>query len=368
VIIENMVNSLSLFEFSNEKMAESRRIMMRILPIIAFVPPFLILYSLYPATFEATWKGRTFYLFFLWLVSLEVILNWDKVQEPKISKVRSARTALFLAVLALPTIYVIVSNYFGVNDALVSLAGKYKVDPSLVGWVPLSTEYLVFTVLFASIIYLGYGIGHLKNFALPTIFLAAIGMMYTIDNFYPNGTFTPFQIPVPITTQLAASVLNLIGHATKITETTGPPYGWLSILHVIDPKTGMDIIWPPISIAWPCAGVESLIIYTITILIFLKNSAITWTRRTIYFVLGAVVTFFINVLRIVTLFTIALQYGDQSPQFNDFHYYYGQLYSITWIMLYPLIIMGGQLLWNRVKSGINEKVVRETSNLPLPAA
>lgn len=348
-----------------EKMKETRIILMEFLPIIAFVPAFLILYFLYPASFEATWKGRTFYLFFLWLVCLELILNWDKIQGLRISKARSVRTALFTAVLALPTIYVIASNYFGINDALVNLATKYNVDPTLVGWVPLSTEYLVLTVFFVLIIYLGFGTRCLKDFALPTIFLAAIGIMYTIDNFYPNGTFTPFQIPVPITTQLAANVLNLMGHATRITETTGTPDGWLSILHVIDPKTGLDIISPPIAIAWPCAGVESLIIYTITILVFLQNSTISWTRRTIYFVFGAIVTFFINVLRIVTLFTIALQYGDQSSQFNDFHYYYGQLYSITWIMFYPLIIMGGQFLSSMIKARANRRILLNSKDLPL---
>jgi hypothetical protein len=37
-------------------------------------------------------------------------------------------------------------------------------------------------------------------------------------------------------------------------------------------------------------------------------------------------------------------------------------------MFYPLIIIGSQFLWNRVKSGINEKVVRDTTDLPLPTA
>ena len=338
---------------------------MRALPVISFIPAFSILYILYPASFEATWKGRTFYLFFMWLVCLELILNWDKIQKPKVNRTRSVRTVLFIAVLVLPTVYVIASNYLGINDALVNLATKYNVDPTLVGWVPLSTEYLVLTVFFVLTVYLGFGARSLKDFALPAIFLAAIGIMYTIDNFFPNGTFTPFQLPVPITTQLAADVLNLMGHATRITETTGTPDGWLSILHVIDPKTGLDIISPPIAIAWPCAGVESLIIYTITILVFLQGSTISWTRRAIYFVFGAVVTFFINVLRIVTLFTIALQYGDQSSQFNDFHFYYGQLYSITWIMLYPLIIIGGQFLSNWFKARANGRILLNSKDLSL---
>jgi thaumarchaeosortase len=364
-----MVNPPGYLEFSSGKMKDIGRILMRILPLIAFVPPFLILYSLYPWSFEQTWKGRTFYLFFLWLVTLELIMNWDKVLKFKTTKVRSVRTAAFISALLLPTIYIVSANYLGINNAIENWATAYHVDPSLIGFVPLSVEYIVLAALFALIVFLGFGIRHMKDSALSTLFLVTIGIIYTIDNFYPGGQFTLFQLPVPITTQLAASVLNLMGHATRITEATIPTYGWVSFLHVIDPKTGIDIIsGGPIAIAWPCAGVESLIIYTITILIFLRGSAIAWKHRAIYFAVGAIITFFINVLRIVTIFTIALKYGSTSTQFNDFHSYYGQLYSITWIMFYPLIIIGSQFLWNRVKAGINEKVVREPSDLPLPTA
>jgi thaumarchaeosortase len=367
-----MVTPLAYLGFSSRKMKDIGRMLIRILPLIAFVPPFLILYSLYPGSFEQTWKGRTFYIFFLWLVALELIMNWDKVPKFKISKVRSVGTVAFISALLLPTIYIIAANYLGINNAIENWATTYHVDPNLIGDVPLSIEYLVFTVLFALIVYLGFGIRHLKDSALSTLFLASIGIIYTIDNFYPNGTFTPFQILVPTTTQLAAGIFNLMGYSTRITQSHDSTYGWLTQLYVRNPRNPVNQPFNPqtLAIAWPCAGVESLIIYTVTILIFLKGSNISWIRRTIYFAVGAIVTYFINILRIVTLFTIALSYGSfpASPQFTQFHNYYGPLYSVTWIMFYPLMIIGSQFLWNRVKAGINEEVVRDTSELPLPTA
>lgn len=356
VIPANMVNPLSYFKFSREKEKATRKILIKILPIMAFIPPFLILYSLYPASFEATWEGRTFYLFFVWLISLELILNWEKVQESKINKAARARTTAFIVALLLPTLYVIATNYFGINTAIVNWATRYNVDPNVSGFIPLSTEYLVLTVLFASIISLGFGVDRLKDFALSTLFLGAIGSIYTINNFYPYGRFTPFQIPVPITTQLAASFLNLMGYHTSISQTSNSYYGWLSNLTVMDPKKPLNTAG--FSIAWPCAGVESLIIYTITILIFLKGSAISWRRRTIYFAVGAIVTYFINILRIATIFIIQINTGGGNiltPQAQEFHDYYGQLYSITWIVLYPLVIMGSQLLWNKFKIGTAQR-------------
>jgi len=103
---------------------------------------------------------------------------------------------------------------------------------------------------------------------------------------------------------------------------------------------------PPFAIGWPCSGVESLLIYSVTILLFLQKSVIPWKHRIIYFVIGGIVTYFINILRIVTIFVIAINGGDVWT----FHDYYGQLYSITWIISYPLIIIGSRALWGIIRS------------------
>jgi hypothetical protein len=31
-----------------------------------------------------------------------------------------------------------------------------------------------------------------------------------------------------------------------------------------------------------------------------------------------------------------------------FHFYYGPLYSIVWIVSYPLLILGSQALWRKI--------------------
>ena len=64
---------------------------LRFLPLFAFVFPIVMLY-LIPNTFnwafanDATWKGRIFYVFFLWLISLEIILAWEGLRTEKIKK------------------------------------------------------------------------------------------------------------------------------------------------------------------------------------------------------------------------------------------------------------------------------------------
>ncbi|NWF87669.1 archaeosortase/exosortase family protein [Candidatus Bathyarchaeota archaeon] len=257
------------------------------------------------------------------------------------SKFKSLRTAAFIISLALPTLYTIIVNYGGLYARILDLARVIKVD--WIYWLPLSMEYLVFTVLFVLTIALMHGIDGLLNFYVPISFLGIIGIIYTIDTLYPWGRFTPFQLLVPATTQLSAGLLNFIGYETSVTFITSSYYGWLPRLAAWNPKNPSMVA--SFGIGWPCAGIESLIVYTIIILLFLRQSSIPLKQKIAYFAIGAVITYFINILRIVTIFLIAINKGD----FMSFHDFYGQLYSITWITSYPLIIIGSRTLWGKIK-------------------
>ncbi len=331
-----------------QKIRRNARLVGRFVPICAFIVPTLILYYLYPSSFELMWKGRTFYLFFLWLVFLEIVLEWDNIPKNTPLEPRSIRTVILVVCLLLPTVYIVVANYFGLNAAILNFAKQNNVSPNVVDFVPLSTEYLVLTALFAMTIFLFYGTDGLKTHMLSALFLGAIGTIYMIDNLYPWGKFTPFQIFVPVTATLAANVLTSMGYKTNLNEIRDPNYGWLQSLRVTDPNNPLRTV--KFEIAWPCAGVESLLIYTVTILLFLKNTPIPWKQRAVYFLIGAVVTFLINILRVVTIFIIGMNTGGLSAETEQFHNFYGQLYSITWIISYPLIIMGSRTLWAKINA------------------
>jgi len=307
----------------------------KVLPLVAFAVPLLWLYLLDSGSFELMWKGRTFQLFFMWLIALELILSWEIIHSNKMKKPTSAKTLGFIATLLLPTMYVILSNYLGLNTAIAEASQQ-----SGIAWwesMALSTEYLAFTVFFCLIIFLQFGKKGLKDFSVPAFFLGIVGVLYTIDNFFPYGQFTPFQLLVPTTATLAANVLNLIGYQTS-----------LSTASIMPRLTATDLTNPPrtatFDIAWPCAGIESLLIFTTVALLFLKRLPIGWKAKTAYFAVGASVTYLINILRIATIFTIGIDGGDVQL----FHFYYGPLYSIAWIVSYPMIILGSQSLWRKI--------------------
>ncbi len=318
--------------------------LLKLLPLLTFAVPLLWLYLLYPASFESMWKGRTFYLFFIWLIALELILSWENIQPNKIAKPFSARAVAFIMALLLPPLYVGLSNYLGLNAAIADASRQNGV--TWADFMPLSTEYLVFMVLFCLMIFLQFGKKGLADFSVPAFFLGVVGALYTIDNVYPYGQFAPFQLLVPTTATLAAAVLSAIGYQTNLNVAGSMPR-----LTATDPANPLRTA--TFDIAWPCAGIESLLIFTVVALLFLKRMPISLKAKIGYFAIGATVTYLINILRIASFYPIGIDYGVNSEQVQLFHSYYGPLCSIAWIISYPLIILLSQSLWRKITSKAN---------------
>ncbi len=213
--------------------------------------------------------------------------------------------------------------------------------------MPLAFEYLIFSLLFCGTVFFSFGKKGLAGFALPALFVGLVGVLYTIDNVFPYGQFTPFQLLVPTTAALAAGVLGLIGYTSVPGTEMGTGMPTLQVTGALGTAK--------FAIAWPCAGIESLLIFTAVALLFLKRMNISWKAKIGFFAFGAVITYFINVLRIATIFTIGVQYGVDSSQVQAFHFYYGPLYAMAWIISYPLLILASQGLWRKMK---NKKVMK----------
>ena len=245
--------------------------------------------------------------------------------------------------LLLPTVFVVIFNHAGGNAFIEDISRLNGV-----AWwtdMPIAVEYLVFAVLFSLTAFLSFGFNGLKSFSVPIFFLAIVGAIFVVDSVYPEGQFTPFQILVPATTVLAANMLGFMGYNTTLDLSSGA----MPNLTVVDPASPLNPA--TFRVAWPCAGIESLLIFTVVILLFLKRMPISWKAKAGYFAFGAAVTYFINILRIVSIYLVALSGGDVS----FFHSTYGPLYAIPWIVSYPLVILGTQSLWRRFTNGKNQK-------------
>lgn len=297
----------------------------------ALVVPLLIIYFQDADSFNYLWKGRAPYLLFLWLLLLEAGIGWKKLKTELIM-VWNKKSVIATIVLAIPTVYAVGLN-FGLKDGIIELGktigvpfeefGEWYVTHS---W-PFSFEYVLFAVFFFVSIWLLYRRQGLKIFAVSSFFIWGVGVFYMIDTFFPYGTFTVLQSFVPVTVTGVVFFLNLLGYGTR-TFSGGEDGLGLTV-------TGTTSSYSAI-VSWSCAGSHSLFLYSFMIMLFLRGTSISRTRKIVYVVAGAVGTFFVNILRILAILLAGVNSGASLAA--TFHEVYGEFFFISWMFIYLSII------------------------------
>lgn len=356
---------------------------------LSFFLPICILFLINPNSFllldptalSYSWKGRIAYLFFMWLFFLEFMMAWDKVVLKNFASIKRSRLIALSMTTVIPIAYVIGTNILGLNEVVIEIGKHLGIAAG--GFLefhwPLSLEYLVLATLFTISVWLAYNVDGLKKFSVSLFFLGAIGTVYMIDTFYPYGAFVVFQAVVPITTSSASQVLTWMGYQTYIVPNPTENMPTLIVFDPTDPLRRQAAY----AIGWPCAGIQSLFIYTFAMLLFLKEapfglrrdaicaaisgrskliariesiaylseSRLFNTAKTLFlnvlgllpfftiFAVGALGTYMVNILRIVTIFVVTINAGPQGQAAGrTFHDYFGELYSLTWIIVYLTIV------------------------------
>jgi thaumarchaeosortase len=285
--------------------------------------------------FDLTWKGRMFYLFFIWLLLLESILDWEVIAIKQRTFQNRFRVLLPCIFAAVPSVYILSVNFLGLNQMILNFGQALQIRPDFINehW-PLSIEYLILISFFISAIWLAYGSVGLKSYAISLSLLAGIGVTYLVDTIWPFGTFKPMQLLAVPTAACATALLDLLGYNAALTyPVSSPEYGSMPIMNVWKGE-GLPVTR---AIGWPCAGVHSLLLFTLITLVFFKKTTMQRERKVIFFLIGAAGTYLTNVFRIASFFTISIHYGEKAG--NTFHDSYGELYFVAWILLYFTIII-----------------------------
>jgi thaumarchaeosortase len=287
--------------------------------------------------FDLTWKGRMFYLFFIWLLLLESILDWEVIVEKQPTFQNRFRVLLACIFAAVPSVYILSVNFLGLNQMILNLGQTLQIRPDFINehW-PLSVEYLILISFFIFATWLAYGLYGLKSLSISLSLLAGIGVVYLFDTVWPFGTFKPMQLLAVPTAACAAALLDLLGYnVTLLYPVSDPEYGTFPLMTVSN--RGISVTR---GVGWPCAGVHSLLLFTLITLVFFKKTTIGRERKIIFFLVGAAGTYLTNVFRIASFFTISINYGSDVGEV--FHNSYGELYFIAWILLYFTTIIAIQ--------------------------
>ena len=151
-----------------------------------------------------------------------------------------------------------------------------------------------------------------------------------MDIFFPYGVFKPLQLVALPTAACAAIFLDLLGYSFSLSFSPGAEA--MPIIRMQAGGRGFSV-----GIAWPCAGVHSMFLYTLIILLLFKKSNISRFRKLVYFIVGAIGTYSVNILRILAYFQILVTDGLTAAQ--TFHDVYAELLFVAWVLLYILLII-----------------------------
>lgn len=330
---------------------------------------------------------------------------------PEKAGTRSSRTLLSLIVMSIPTVYVLSILFFGLTSSVLELGRLLGVPYAKFGYFILTEgwtaafEYIVFAVFFPVIILLVYSRRGVASFAVALSFLATSAFFFTLDTFNPYGVFIILQAFVPFTASSAASVLNFMGYKTVVIPTFDAVLGPGTTLVAIA-QFSMNKVYFPVAIYWPSAGIHSLFIYTIAIVLFMRNSrlalqptivehavfaklgmlwkqapsllrarplkvvgkklarfAVSFIRFTpvyVVVIVGAVGTFTANVLRIATISNIGLHIGAGAAR--HFHDYWGELFFISWMLIYLMTLFFAPRLISKLSNIRKKRLPDSTSS------
>lgn len=280
-----------------------------------------------------------FYLFFAWFLVIESAFGWREINDKKTKNRYLMLASLVFA--AIPTVYILATNFFGFDFELLKTGLDFGIpsvysnnDPSdfLSLYWPLSIEYLVFFSFFTAAIMLAFRPKGLKTFAISLSLLGGIGIAYMMDTIFPFGVLRPLQEIALPTTATTAALFDILGYKVMFNY---PVYAGGSSVPGLTVNNG--VATASVSVSWACAGIYSLLLYVLIMLVFFKRTNIVPFRKLLYFIIGFFGTFMSAVLRIFSIVLVYLNQGKEAGV--TFHNTYGELFGFTWIFVFILLIV-----------------------------
>lgn len=271
--------------------------------------------------------GLLFAIFFL-------LMEWRDAKgslKPKLSKGRVLGWASSLALLAG---YFIAVYGFGLQSAISKYGETFLAEDGLLSWTWL-WEYVVFALALFGFLLSVFGLRALKDSVTPLLYCVGSALILLLDAFFPHQSPGVLGLIVPVIVGLVASLLWVSGVKAlqNPIAASNPPWVYVkgNVLYLGGLK-GFFIL----EINWPCAGVLSMLIYSLVIIVLMVKLNAPFKRKLAYAGLGALGTFLVNVFRIF-LITLAAAYSR--IDLRVFHESIGEVLFVVWIAIYLLSVL-----------------------------
>ena len=287
-----------------------------IFAILIIASPVLFALVAFPDTFVLSWnQGRGGFLFALAFIVAELVGLKIGVSKKRL---------LCIIPLAALTIAYLVSLEFGLRDYIISVAPNYNVQ--LINSWTWMWDSIILTIFFISSMSILFGKKWIRICPAGPIFIAGTAVFISLDAFFPYDTLGPLQYVVPYLVKTVAWLVTTfdLGIATA--------HG--NVLFLNGDHGPM-----PLQVFWPSAGVDSIIIFSLIMMVFLLKMNIPRKRKTIYFVLGIIGTIGVNVIRIFLLSVYALKISTNHAEWEGFHSVAGAIMFLPWVFIFLLVVI-----------------------------
>ena len=325
-------------------------------PLLFIIFPILYLIVIDPVSFTLVWfvgqqvgRGALVFVFFL--------VAWDFNDSSKLfSATRDKRRYLILGVLLVALLvyyYFRVFNGFFERPAVDQTTGT-PMDTAFTTYVRvyvtsqlgvsqkstlsflLAMDFVFYALYCLAAAGLSYSVRSIRLMTLPVIYLVGIGILDTMDAYFPEDSLAFLQVWVYLIWNVVVFLLSLMGFHTHVDSSTAPVNLPSLIL-----QGNQLFLWGckgyvGLAIYWPSSGVVSMIIYSLVIVVLMVKLDAPRTRKAVYAIIGALGTYFVNVIRI-TLIVLYITYV--SSDFEAFHASIGEILFIAWIFIYLLAVI-----------------------------
>ncbi len=282
-----------------------------------------------PDTFYLSWNvGRGELLFAMVFIVAELI---GSKQEINIKKLY-----IIVGLLSLTVAYFIAIEDLGLKESIRAAAPIYNVQ-QVDSWI-FMWDFIIMAAYVGVCLPILYGKKGYKVAPAGLLFLAGTAVILSLDAFFPQDTLGPLQYIVPIYLQLDQWVIRLIdGYIMDL----GPDGPLVPLVTARDNTLNLNGLNGPmrLTVFWPSAGVHSMIIYTLLMLIFLLKMRIPLKRKLCYFVIGSIGTALVNIIRIISLSLFALIVSANPTSWQSFHSIAGVIIFIPWLFIYVYSVM-----------------------------
>jgi thaumarchaeosortase len=303
-----------------------RKISDRKMLLILAAIPVLFLFIIAPETFELSWAGfgklgrggLFFVLFFLGFDLLDV-------REGKIDWSRKRKSGAILTVLVAVLYYVEVGYGQDFTNSIYAAGRSLGASGDVSNSFLMATDYVAMSIYLTLLTAVLFSIRMIKQVITPIVFSLGMLLFYTLDAFFPYGSLGPLQfwanfIVAGVTFLASLFMLPISGFTNQLT--IAGLHGYYRLV-----------------VYWPSVGVQSILIYSVVMIVIAAKLNAPKHRKLIYASVGVAGTIFLNVLRIFSIAYYGYAYATSGEQLDAFHNSIGEILFPIWIIIFLMLII-----------------------------